>query len=79
VDGAAIVNTASINSKSPSPNLPAYATTKGAIANFTAGVAEMVAEKGVRVNSLAPGPIWSQHRAAVGHRNHCATHVAAFV
>jgi NAD(P)-dependent dehydrogenase (short-subunit alcohol dehydrogenase family) len=55
--GAAIVNTASINSKSPSPNLLAYATTKGAIANFTAGLAQMVAEKGVRVNCVAPGPI----------------------
>ncbi len=57
--GAAIVNTASINSKSPSPNLLAYATTKGAIANFTAGLAQMVAERGVRVNCVAPGPIWT--------------------
>ncbi len=57
--GAAIVNTASINSKSPSPNLLAYATTKGAISNFTAGLAQMVAEKGVRVNCVAPGPIWT--------------------
>jgi NAD(P)-dependent dehydrogenase (short-subunit alcohol dehydrogenase family) len=57
--GAAIVNTASINSKSPSPNLLAYATTKGAIANFTAGLAQMVAAKGVRVNCVAPGPIWT--------------------
>jgi len=57
--GAAIVNTASINSKSPSPNLLAYATTKGAIANFTAGLAQMVAEKGIRVNCVAPGPIWT--------------------
>jgi NAD(P)-dependent dehydrogenase (short-subunit alcohol dehydrogenase family) len=57
--GAAIVNTASINSKNPSPNLLAYATTKGAIANFTAGLAQMVAEKGVRVNCVAPGPIWT--------------------
>lgn len=57
--GAAIVNTASINSKTPSPNLLAYATTKGAIANFTAGLAQMVAGKGVRVNCVAPGPIWT--------------------
>ena len=57
--GAAIVNTASINSKDPSPNLLAYATTKGAIANFTAGLAQMVAELGVRVNCVAPGPIWT--------------------
>ena len=57
--GSAIVNTASINSKSPSPNLLAYATTKGAIANFTAGLAQMVAKQGIRVNCVAPGPIWT--------------------
>ena len=57
--GAAIVNTSSINAKNPSPNLLAYATTKGAIANFTAGLAQMVAEKGIRVNCVAPGPIWT--------------------
>jgi NAD(P)-dependent dehydrogenase (short-subunit alcohol dehydrogenase family) len=57
--GAAIVNTSSINAKNPSPNLLAYATTKGAIANFTAGLAQLVAEKGVRVNCVAPGPIWT--------------------
>ncbi len=57
--GAATVNTASINSKSPSPNLLAYAATKGAIANFTAGLAQRVAEKGMRVNCVAPGPIWT--------------------
>jgi NAD(P)-dependent dehydrogenase (short-subunit alcohol dehydrogenase family) len=57
--GAAIVNTSSINAKNPSPSLLAYATTKGAIANFTAGLAQLVAEKGVRVNCVAPGPIWT--------------------
>jgi len=57
--GSAIVNTASINSKSPSPELLAYATTKGAIANFTAGLGQLLAEKGVRVNCVAPGPIWT--------------------
>ena len=57
--GAAIVNTTSINAKNPSPSLLAYATTKGAIANFTAGLAQMVAEKGIRVNCVAPGPIWT--------------------
>src|SRR5206468_6569044 len=57
--GSAIVNTASINSKMPSPELLAYATTKGAIANFTAGLAQLVAEKGIRVNCVAPGPIWT--------------------
>ncbi|MFC3127156.1 glucose 1-dehydrogenase [Pseudoroseomonas globiformis] len=57
--GASIVNTTSINAKSPSPSLLAYATTKGAIANFTAGLAQMVAKRGVRVNCVAPGPIWT--------------------
>ncbi|PWC28556.1 SDR family oxidoreductase [Teichococcus aestuarii] len=57
--GAAIINTSSINAKTPSPSLLAYATTKGAIANFTAGLAQLVAEKGVRVNAVAPGPIWT--------------------
>jgi NAD(P)-dependent dehydrogenase (short-subunit alcohol dehydrogenase family) len=57
--GSAIVNTASINSKSPSPQLLAYATTKGAIANFTAGLAQLLAEKGIRVNCVAPGRIWT--------------------
>jgi NAD(P)-dependent dehydrogenase (short-subunit alcohol dehydrogenase family) len=57
--GSAIVNTASINSKSPSPGLLAYATTKGAIANFTAGLGQLLAERGIRVNCVAPGPIWT--------------------
>jgi NAD(P)-dependent dehydrogenase (short-subunit alcohol dehydrogenase family) len=57
--GSSIINTTSINAKNPSPNLLAYATTKGAIANFTAGLAGLVAEKGIRVNAVAPGPIWT--------------------
>ena len=57
--GSAIINTRSINAKNPSPELLAYATTKGAIANFTAGLAGLVAEKGIRVNAVAPGPIWT--------------------
>jgi NAD(P)-dependent dehydrogenase (short-subunit alcohol dehydrogenase family) len=57
--GASIINTSSINATSPSPTLLAYATTKGAIANFTAGLAGLVAERGIRVNAVAPGPIWT--------------------
>jgi hypothetical protein len=57
--GSSIINTTSINSKNPSPSLLPYATTKNAIANFTAGLAQMVADRGVRVNCVAPGPIWT--------------------
>jgi NAD(P)-dependent dehydrogenase (short-subunit alcohol dehydrogenase family) len=57
--GAAIVNTTSIQSKSPSPQLLAYAATKGAISNFTAALAQMLADRGIRVNAVAPGPIWT--------------------
>jgi len=57
--GASIINTTSINSDNPKPTLLAYATTKGAIANFSAGLAQLLAEKGIRVNSVAPGPIWT--------------------
>jgi NAD(P)-dependent dehydrogenase (short-subunit alcohol dehydrogenase family) len=57
--GGSIINTSSINSDQPKPTLLPYATTKGAIANFTAGLAQMLGERGVRVNSVAPGPIWT--------------------
>lgn len=57
--GSSIINTSSVNSDDPSPSLLAYATTKGAIANFTAGLAQMLGEQGIRVNSVAPGPIWT--------------------
>jgi NAD(P)-dependent dehydrogenase (short-subunit alcohol dehydrogenase family) len=57
--GASIINTSSINSDMPRPTLLPYATTKGAIANFTAGLAQLLGEKGIRVNSVAPGPIWT--------------------
>lgn len=57
--GSAIINTASVNSDMPNPILLAYATTKGAIQNFTGGLAQMLAKKGIRVNAVAPGPIWT--------------------
>ncbi|MDI6025172.1 SDR family oxidoreductase [Corticibacterium sp. UT-5YL-CI-8] len=57
--GASIINTTSIQSRQPSSHLLAYASTKGAVSNFTAGLAEMVADKGIRVNAVAPGPIWT--------------------
>lgn len=58
-NGGSIINTASINSDSPNPSLLAYATTKGAIQNFTAGLAQMLADKNIRANTVAPGPIWT--------------------
>jgi len=57
--GGSIINTASINADTPSPQLLAYATTKGAIQNFTGGLAQLLAENGIRVNCVAPGPIWT--------------------
>jgi NAD(P)-dependent dehydrogenase (short-subunit alcohol dehydrogenase family) len=58
-EGASIINTSSVNYDQPKPTLLPYATTKGAIANFTAGLAQMLGERGIRVNAVAPGPIWT--------------------
>jgi NAD(P)-dependent dehydrogenase (short-subunit alcohol dehydrogenase family) len=57
--GSSIINTASINADTPNPQLLAYATTKGAIQNFTAGLAQLLADKGIRANTVAPGPVWT--------------------
>ncbi|TFV91722.1 glucose 1-dehydrogenase [Blastococcus sp. CT_GayMR20] len=57
--GGAIINSSSVNSDMPSPNLAPYAMTKAGIANFTASMAQMYADKGIRANSVAPGPIWT--------------------
>jgi len=57
--GSSIINTSSVNSDMPKPTLLAYATTKGAIANFTGGLAQLLGPKNIRVNSVAPGPIWT--------------------
>ena len=57
--GASIINTSSVNYDQPKPTLLPYATTKGAIANFTAGLAQMLGDRGIRVNAVAPGPIWT--------------------
>jgi NAD(P)-dependent dehydrogenase (short-subunit alcohol dehydrogenase family) len=57
--GASIINSSSVNSDQPSPNLAPYAMTKAGIANFTASLAQLLAEKGIRANSVAPGPIWT--------------------
>ncbi len=57
--GSSIINTASVNSKSPKPKLFAYSATKGAIGNLTVSLAQLLAEKGIRVNGVMPGPIWT--------------------
>lgn len=58
-EGSTIVNTTSINAYKPHPKLLAYAATKGAIQNYTANLGQILAEKGIRVNCVAPGPIWT--------------------
>jgi NAD(P)-dependent dehydrogenase (short-subunit alcohol dehydrogenase family) len=57
--GAAIVNTSSIQAYEPSPHLFDYSSTKAAIVNMTKNLAQHLAERGIRVNSVAPGPIWT--------------------
>jgi NAD(P)-dependent dehydrogenase (short-subunit alcohol dehydrogenase family) len=57
--GGSIINTTSIQSYQPSPGLLDYASTKGAITAFTKSLAKMLIKKGIRVNAVAPGPIWT--------------------
>jgi NAD(P)-dependent dehydrogenase (short-subunit alcohol dehydrogenase family) len=57
--GSTIINTASIQAYQPSPTLLDYATTKAGIVAFTKALAQGLAEKGIRVNAVAPGPIWT--------------------
>ncbi|MGI4799524.1 MAG: SDR family oxidoreductase [Janthinobacterium lividum] len=57
--GSTIINTTSINADTPKPKLLAYSATKAAIQNFTGGLAQLLAEKGIRANCVAPGPIWT--------------------
>jgi NAD(P)-dependent dehydrogenase (short-subunit alcohol dehydrogenase family) len=57
--GGSIINSASVQAYKPSPHLLDYATTKGAIVTFTQGLAQMLAERGIRVNAVAPGPVWT--------------------
>lgn len=57
--GSAIIATSSIQSDSPTPQLLPYAMTKAGIASMTASLAQMLGERGIRVNAVAPGPIWT--------------------
>lgn len=57
--GSSIIGSSSVNSDSPNPTLAPYAATKAAIANLSASLAQMLGPKGIRVNSVAPGPVWT--------------------
>ena len=57
--GSSIISTASVNADKPNASLVAYAATKGAIQNLSGGMAQLLAEKGIRVNCVAPGPFWT--------------------
>lgn len=58
-EGSSIIGSSSVNSDSPSPNLFPYAMTKAGIANLCAGLAQLLGPRGIRVNSVAPGPVWT--------------------
>ncbi|UDM21975.1 glucose 1-dehydrogenase [Clavibacter michiganensis subsp. michiganensis] len=64
--GSSIINTSSIQAYAPSPNLVHYATTKASINAFSKGLAQQLAPKGIRVNVVAPGPIWTPLQTAGG-------------
>ncbi len=57
--GGTIINTASINAYQPKPSIIDYGVTKGAIVTFTKGLAQELAKRGIRVNAVAPGPVWT--------------------
>jgi NAD(P)-dependent dehydrogenase (short-subunit alcohol dehydrogenase family) len=58
-EGGSIIGTTSVNSDTPKPNLAPYDVTKAGVANFSAALAQLLADRGIRVNSVAPGPIWT--------------------
>lgn len=72
--GATIINTTSIQAYQPSPGLLDYAATKAAIANFTKGLAQQLAPRGIRVNAVAPGPIWTPLQPSHGQPTEKLTH-----
>src|SRR5699024_12108618 len=72
--GATIVNTTSIQGYNPSPVLIAYASTKAAINNFSKGIGQQLAAKGIRVNAVAPGPIWTPIQPSKGQPQQTLPH-----
>lgn len=72
--GASIINTSSIQATQPSPGLLDYAATKGAITNFTRGLSQQLTPKGIRVNGVAPGPIWTPLQPSFGQSEEKLVH-----
>ncbi len=72
--GAAIINVASIQAYQPSPSILDYAATKGAVVTFTKGLATYAAERGIRVNAVAPGPVWTPLIPQSFEPSHVAKH-----
>ncbi|MDN5585821.1 MAG: SDR family oxidoreductase [Brevibacterium sp.] len=72
--GSTIVNSTSIQAYSPSTHLLDYASTKAAINNFTKGLATQLAPRGIRVNAVAPGPIWTPLQVSDGQPKEALPH-----
>ncbi|GBR54736.1 dehydrogenase [Neokomagataea thailandica NBRC 106555] len=68
--GGSLIHTISVNADTPKPRLLAYSATKAAIQNFSGGLAQLLSEKGIRSNTVAPGPIWTPLIPATMHQDH---------
>lgn len=75
--GASVINSASVQAYKPGPRLPDYAMTKAAIVAFTQGLALQLAPEGLRVNAVAPGPVWTPLIPATMDEEKVARHVTA--
>lgn len=67
--GSSIITSTSLEAFNPTPILLDYAATKDAIVSFTTNLAQVLADKGIRVNGVAPGPIWTPLQVCGGNRN----------